>query len=84
MRILVFFSLFILCFFKVSFSQNVPSVPGDKPRLIVVAVIDQMRFDYLYKLSNQFNDDGFNRLLNEGTVCKNDKHKYFITKRIPA
>jgi len=38
----------------------------DRPRLVVGLVIDQMRWDYLYRYQHQYGKDGFNRLLNQG------------------
>lgn len=69
---------------NVATAQSVPSVAEDKPKLIVIAVVDQMRYDYLYRFSENFSEDGFTKLINEGTVCKNTKHNYLLTQRIPG
>ena len=45
--------------------------PGEKPKLIIGIVVDQMRFDYIYRYWNKFSEKGFKRLINEGTFCKN-------------
>jgi predicted AlkP superfamily pyrophosphatase or phosphodiesterase len=79
---IAFLLLFLINSF--AFSQQMPKVPGDKPKLIVIAVVDQMRFDYLYRFADNFSDGGFNKLLNEGTVCKNAQHNYMLTQRIPG
>lgn len=65
-------------------AQTVPKVPSDKPKLIVVLVIDQMRFDYLYRFNKHFSEGGFKKLMNQGTVCKNAKQNYMLTQRIPG
>jgi len=39
----------------------------DRPKLVVGIVIDQMRYDYLYKYKEYYGKDGFNRLMNDGT-----------------
>jgi hypothetical protein len=39
----------------------------ENPKLVVGIVIDQMRFDYLYRFKDNYGKGGFNRLLNEGT-----------------
>jgi hypothetical protein len=41
------------------------------PKLVVGIVIDQMRWDYLYKFSELYLNTGFKRLLNEGFSCDN-------------
>ncbi len=38
-----------------------------KPRLLVGIVIDQMRYDYLYRFYPYYSENGFKRLMNEGT-----------------
>jgi predicted AlkP superfamily pyrophosphatase or phosphodiesterase len=40
-----------------------------KPRLVVGIVIDQMRYDYLYRYWNKYGNGGFKRLLREGTYA---------------
>ena len=42
-----------------------------RPKLVVGIVVDQMRWDYLYRYSGRFQSGGFNRLLNEGFSCEN-------------
>jgi predicted AlkP superfamily pyrophosphatase or phosphodiesterase len=37
------------------------------PKLVVGIVIDQMRFDYLYRFKDNYSETGFNRLMNEGS-----------------
>ena len=44
---------------------------GEKPKLVVGIVVDQMRWDYLDRYYNQFTNDGFRRLINEGYSCDN-------------
>ena len=31
----------------------------EKPKLVVGIVVDQMRYDYVYRFWNQFGDNGF-------------------------
>ncbi|PJJ75553.1 type I phosphodiesterase/nucleotide pyrophosphatase [Thermoflavifilum aggregans] len=42
-----------------------------RPKLVVGIVVDQMRWDYLYRYYNRYGNDGFKRLLNEGFSCEN-------------
>jgi len=40
-----------------------------RPRLVVGIVVDQMRWDYLYRYYDRYGTGGFRRLLNEGYSC---------------
>src|SRR5699024_1053679 len=42
-----------------------------RPKLVVGIVVDQMRWDYLYRYYNRYSNDGFKRLLSEGFSCEN-------------
>lgn len=43
-----------------------------KPKLVVGIVVDQMRWDYLYRYYNIYKSDGgFKRFLNQGFTCEN-------------
>ncbi|MFZ1799142.1 MAG: alkaline phosphatase family protein, partial [Chitinophagaceae bacterium] len=47
-----------------------------RPKLVVGIVIDQMRWDYLYRYYDRFGDDGFKRLLQNGFSCENTLINY--------
>lgn len=38
-----------------------------QPKLVVGVVVDQMRYEYLYRFRDNYGSDGFNRLMNEGS-----------------
>lgn len=42
-----------------------------RPKLVVGVVVDQMRWDYLYRYYNRYGNDGFRRILKEGFSCEN-------------
>ena len=44
---------------------------GERPKLVVGIVVDQMRWDYLSRYYDQFGDDGFKRLIKKGYSCDN-------------
>lgn len=48
-----------------------------RPKLVVGLVIDQMRWDYLYRYYDKFGNDGFKRLLNTG-YSLNDVHIDYV------
>ena len=43
----------------------------EKPKLVVGIVVDQMRYDYIYRFWNDFGDDGFKKLINDGHFFRN-------------
>lgn len=51
----------------------------DKPKLIVGIMVDQMRYDFLYRYSEKYGNDGFKRLINEGYSCENTHINYVPT-----
>jgi predicted AlkP superfamily pyrophosphatase or phosphodiesterase len=55
-----------------------------KPKLVVGLVIDQMRWDYLYKFKDQYGAKGFNRLLKEGFTAENAMIPYTPTYTAPG
>ena len=55
-----------------SFSQ-------EKPKLVVGIVVDQMRYDYIYRFWDDFSDDGFKKLINEGHFFRNAQFGYVPT-----
>ena len=44
---------------------------GDRPRLVVGIVIDQLRSDYIDLLQAHFGEDGFKRLMRDGAFLEN-------------
>ena len=50
-----------------------------RPKLVVGLMIDQMRWDYLYRFADRYSDNGFNRLLHEGFSCENTLLNYIPT-----
>lgn len=43
----------------------------DRPKLVVGLVVDQMRWDYLFRYYEKFGNDGFRRLLSQGYSLNN-------------
>ena len=62
---------------------NLPAVVAStdlpRPKLMVGLVVDQMRWDYLYRFYNRYQSSGFKRLLNEGFTCENTQVDYIPT-----
>ena len=54
------------------------------PKLVVGIVVDQMRYDYLTRFWNHYEEGGFKRLVNEGFNCKNNHFNYAPTSTGPG
>ena len=55
-----------------------------KPKLVVGIVVDQMRYDYIYRFWDDFGNDGFKRLINEGHFFRNAQFGYVPTYTGPG
>ncbi len=74
------FLLLAVLLIHASFAQNLKSLNQkpkaigseiSKPKLVVGIVVDQMRWDFLYRYSARYSANGFKRLLGEGFTCEN-------------
>jgi predicted AlkP superfamily pyrophosphatase or phosphodiesterase len=87
MNVKSFFALLIVfCFSKNLSAQKIStaSKAATKPKIVVGLVIDQMRWDYLYRYSNRYSDAGFNRLLKKGYSFENTFIPYTPTYTAPG
>jgi predicted AlkP superfamily pyrophosphatase or phosphodiesterase len=50
-----------------------------RPKLVVGLVVDQMRWDFLYRYYDRYQAGGFKRMLNEGFSCENTMIDYIPT-----
>ena len=57
-------------------AQQVNASNVQRPKLVVGIVVDQMRWDYLYRYQKRYVEGGFKRLLNEGFSCENTRIPY--------
>jgi len=62
----------------------VPDTKLPRPKLVVGIVVDQMRWDYLYRFYDRYGENGFKRLLNEGFSCDNTQINYIPTSTAPG
>jgi hypothetical protein len=60
--------VFYLCLL-ITFSATAQNL--QRPKLVVGIVVDQMRWDYLYRYYDRYSNDGFKRVLNGGFSCEN-------------
>jgi predicted AlkP superfamily pyrophosphatase or phosphodiesterase len=74
------FLLFTFYFFTAAaFAQSATQALKSKPKLVVGLVIDQMRWDYLYRFDEQYSKTGFKRMLKEGFSSENNFIPYMPT-----
>ena len=52
---------------------------NNKPKLVVGIVIDQMRYDYLTRFYDRYEENGFKRILNNGFSLENAHYNYIPT-----
>ncbi|MBS1647193.1 MAG: alkaline phosphatase family protein [Bacteroidetes bacterium] len=57
---------------------------AQQPKLVVGIVVDQMRYDYLYRFAEKYSDGGFKRLMRDGFLCKNAQYNYIPTYTGPG
>ncbi|SCB84812.1 Predicted pyrophosphatase or phosphodiesterase, AlkP superfamily [Chitinophaga costaii] len=50
-----------------------------RPKLVIGIVVDQMRWDYLYRFANRYSQGGFRRLTGQGFSCENTLINYTPT-----
>lgn len=55
-----------------------------RPKLVVGIVIDQMRWDYLYRFNALYTDNGFKRMIGQGFSCDNTLIPYMPTYTAPG
>lgn len=61
-------------------SKNISkSITLARPKLVVGIVVDQMRYDYLYRFYNKYSEGGLKRLINDGFNCRNNHYHYALT-----
>ncbi|WP_425392350.1 alkaline phosphatase PafA [Ekhidna sp.] len=60
------------------------SISQEKPRLVVGIVVDQMRYDYISRFYEDFEEGGFKRLINDGFLFRNAHYDYMPTKTGPG
>lgn len=57
---------------------------NEPPKLIVGITIEEMRYEMLLRYWDAFADGGFKQLVDEGTLCTQVHHNYFITQNAPG
>lgn len=76
MRRLFLFIVLTMCYVTESQSQT---QFNERPKLVVGIVVDQMRWDYLGRYYDKYQDGGLKRLINKGYSCDNCLINYLPT-----
>lgn len=74
-------SILLLCAAHTTFAQTNNIA---RPKLVVGIVVDQMRWDYLYRYYARYGNDGFRRILDGGYACQNTTINYIPTYTAPG
>ena len=61
-----------------------PLAAAEKPSIVIVISVDQMRADYLERFRPYFGADGFNRFLRDGAVFPEARQRYAATVTGPG
>lgn len=60
------FRLYLLFFLNILMSGSLQAQQPPRPKMVVGIVVDQMRWDYLYRYLDRYGEGGFKRLMREG------------------
>ncbi|HEX4886476.1 MAG TPA: alkaline phosphatase PafA [Luteibaculaceae bacterium] len=71
-------------FFWFSLGWLVNATAQDRPKLMVGIVVDQMRYDHLFKYANRYTTGGFMRFLREGNAQHAAYYSYIPTYTAPG
>ncbi|RYD81576.1 MAG: alkaline phosphatase family protein [Sphingobacteriales bacterium] len=71
--------LFLFVLISTLTAQPRQNTATQKPKLVVGIVIDQMRWDYLYRFEKLYGPDGFKRILSQGYSFENTLIPYTPT-----
>jgi len=71
-------------FILVVFLHTIVVAQDAKPKLVVGIVVDQMRYDYISRFWDKFDEGGFKKLVKEGYSCSNTNFNYMPTYTGPG
>ncbi|GAB3934905.1 alkaline phosphatase PafA [Larkinella terrae] len=83
------FALFLVAP-ALAFAQPAPKKTAEsstklsRPKLVVGIIVDQMRYDYLYRFYNKYTEGGFKRMMRDGFNARNNHYHYAATITAPG
>lgn len=83
-KVLILFLFSLITTVAKSQKKSMPKVMPDTPKLVIGIVIDQMRYDYIFRYWNKFGEGGFKKLLQKGYLLKNANYNYVPTYTGPG
>ena len=66
------------------FAQKKSTQSVERPKIVIGMMVDQMRWDYMYRFQDRYTEGGFKRLLREGFTCENTEIDYLPTFTAPG
>jgi predicted AlkP superfamily pyrophosphatase or phosphodiesterase len=66
-KVLLVFSFIAFTFLTIQAQKTTLN----RPKLVVGLMVDQMRWDFLYRYYDRYGENGFKRMLREGFACEN-------------
>ena len=75
---------FLLLVLSLSCSKPIKLNQKPKTKILIGLVVDQMRGDYLERFWDDFSEEGFKRLVNDGIYCSNTNYDYKPTYTAPG
>jgi predicted AlkP superfamily pyrophosphatase or phosphodiesterase len=72
-------ALFAFAIYGCNESESSKKPHYETPKLVVGIMVDQMRYDYIYRYWDHYGDDGLKRLVNEGFSFDNAQFDYAPT-----
>lgn len=76
--------LFFIILIGLLTTQSSSAQQFKSPKLMVGIVVDQMCYEYLYRYYDKFCENGFKKLMSEGTNCRNTQYNYIPTYTGPG
>jgi predicted AlkP superfamily pyrophosphatase or phosphodiesterase len=70
--------------FFLALTLVINSQAQQRPKLVVGIVVDQMKMDYLYRFYNDYSENGFKKLINNGYSFQNMHYNYMPTYTGPG
>lgn len=83
-RTLALFLLFIVAVGSSGQRRNQPEAQSKRPRLVLLIVVDQFRYDYLERFGDLFVRNGFKRLMRDGASWANSNYDHMPTYTAPG
>jgi predicted AlkP superfamily pyrophosphatase or phosphodiesterase len=85
-RLLISIVLLVVILFPSAVAQRRAANSGaaPRPRLVLLTVVDQFRYDYLKRFGDLYVAGGFKRLLRSGASWENANYDYLPTKTAPG